>query len=46
MRYLSDFQTFKNKQELNEAISDHLARCNNDLNETHRDVLMMLSQAT
>lgn len=44
MRYLSDYQTFKNKQQLNEAISEHLSRHTYDLNDTTRDVLLMLAR--
>ncbi|ASN05298.1 helix-turn-helix domain-containing protein [Virgibacillus necropolis] len=44
MNYLSQYQPFNDKHELNEAVSDHLSRCKYDLNETDRDVLMMLSR--
>lgn len=44
MNYLAEFQSFPTKFELNEAISTHLSRCKYKLNETDRDVLLMLSR--
>ncbi len=44
MHYLSDYQTFNNTKELNEAVAQHLSRNKYELNETDRDILMMLSQ--
>ncbi|KRG11566.1 hypothetical protein ACA29_17185 [Lederbergia galactosidilytica] len=44
MKYLSDYQTFENKQQLNEAVSDHLSSHTYDLNDTARDVLLMLAR--
>lgn len=44
MHYLMDYQTFDTKHELNDAISAHLDRCSFDLNETDRDVFLMLSR--
>src|SRR5690606_27301409 len=44
MNYLAKYQTFANKQELNEAMADHLNRCKYELNETDREVLIMLSR--
>lgn len=44
MNYLSDYQTFENKQQLNEAVSDHLSSHTYDLNDTARDVLLMLAR--
>ncbi|WP_144461152.1 helix-turn-helix domain-containing protein [Siminovitchia fortis] len=44
MRYLSDYQTFENKQQLNDAIAEHLSRHTYELNDTARDVLMMLAR--
>lgn len=40
--YLTDYKTFKTKKELNEAVDGHLTY--QKLNETERDVLIMLSQ--
>ncbi|MFS0647176.1 helix-turn-helix domain-containing protein [Siminovitchia sp. 179-K 8D1 HS] len=44
MQYLSDYQTFENKQQLNEAISAHISAHTYDLNDTARDVLLMLAR--
>ncbi|MBS4193465.1 helix-turn-helix domain-containing protein [Lederbergia citri] len=44
MNYLSDYQTFSNKSELNEAISAHISAHTYDLNDTARDVLLMLAR--
>ena len=44
MNYLAEFQSFTNKFELNEAVSSHISRCKHKLNETDRDVLLMLSR--
>ena len=44
MNYLAEFQSFTTKFELNEAISSHMSRCKHKLNETDRDVLLMLSR--
>lgn len=44
MKYLSDYQTFETKQQLNEAVSDHLSSHTYDLNDTARDVLLMLAR--
>lgn len=44
MHYLADYQTFTTKHELNDAISAHFDRCNFDLNETDRDIFLMLSR--
>ena len=39
MHYSSDYQTFQSKQQLNEAIDDHLSEHYYDLSETDRAVL-------
>lgn len=44
LQYLSDYSLFQSTREFNDAISDHFKRCNRELNETDRDVLMMLSR--
>nr|WP_144922403.1 helix-turn-helix domain-containing protein [Paenibacillus bovis] len=44
MNYLSEYQTFDNKSELNEAISAHISAHTYELNDTARDVLMMLAR--
>ncbi|MCZ2259140.1 helix-turn-helix domain-containing protein [Sporosarcina sp. G11-34] len=44
MNYLTDYQPFESKKELNEAVSSHFDRCNFELNETDREVLLMLSR--
>src|SRR5690625_2210095 len=44
LHYLSDYSTFDNTQELNEATNDHLQRNRYELNETDRSVLITLSQ--
>jgi hypothetical protein len=42
--YLSEYQTFQSKHEMNEAISDHLAEHRFDLTETNRNVLTIVTQ--
>lgn len=44
MHYLSEYQTFQSKQQLNEAIAGHLAAHRYDLNETVRNVLTVISR--
>ena len=44
MNYLSDYQTFTTKSELNEAITEHFDRCRYQLNETERTVFLMLAR--
>ncbi|MFD1928862.1 helix-turn-helix domain-containing protein [Sporosarcina siberiensis] len=44
MNYLTNHQPFQSKHELNEATASHLGRCKYELNETDRDVLLMLSR--
>ena len=44
MNYLSDYQPFSDKKELNEAVSSHFDRCHFELNETDREILLMLSR--
>lgn len=44
LQYLSDYSLFDSTSAFNEAVTDHLSRCNSQLNETDRDVLMMLSR--
>ena len=44
MYYLSDYQTFTSKSELNEAITEHFDRCRYQLNETERTVFLMLAR--
>lgn len=44
MNYLSDYQTFSSKAELNEAIADHIHRNNFAINETERSVFLMLAR--
>lgn len=44
LQYLSDHSLFESTSAFNEAVTDHLSRCNRQLNETDRDVLMMLSR--
>lgn len=44
MNYLTEFQPFAHKSELNKAVSSHLERHQRQLNETDRRVLMMLSR--
>lgn len=42
--YLSEYQTFQSKQQLNEAVSDHLAMHRYNLTETVRKVLTVISR--
>lgn len=44
LSYLAKYQTFKTVREMDEAIAEHLARNKYKLNETDRDVIMMLAQ--
>ena len=44
MRYLENYQPFITKKELNDAVSTQLNRHQYKLNETDRDVLLMLSR--
>lgn len=44
LSYLSEYQTFNNKYELNDAIASHLDRCRYELTETARDVFLLLSR--
>lgn len=44
MNYLQKHQPFQTKKELNETLAAHIARCRFELNETDRDILMMLSR--
>lgn len=44
MHYLSDYQTFQSKHELNEAVSAHLSAHCYELNDTDRDVLTVISR--
>lgn len=44
MKYLSNYQTFLNKKELNEAMAAHLKRCRYEMNETDHNVLLMISR--
>jgi predicted transcriptional regulator len=44
MNYLTEYQTFKNKQQLNDAIHEHLTRHKYDLNETDRKALKMIAR--
>lgn len=44
MRYLSNYKTFNNKKELNEATAAHLKRCRYEMNQTDHDVLLMISR--
>lgn len=43
MEYLAKFQQFTNSDELNEAVSSHIARCLNELTDTNIDVLYTLN---
>lgn len=42
--YLEEYKQFETVTDLNNAVSDHLNRCKYEINETDRDVLMMLAQ--
>ncbi|MGG3692196.1 helix-turn-helix domain-containing protein [Heyndrickxia ginsengihumi] len=44
MHYLSEYQTFDSKRQLNEAIADHLAEHRYELNNTARNVLTFISR--
>lgn len=44
MEYLREYQTFHNKDELNAAIKEHLSRYKYDLNDTDRDILLLISR--
>ncbi|MED0701069.1 helix-turn-helix domain-containing protein [Aeribacillus composti] len=44
MEYLREYQTFHNKDELNAAIKEHLSRHKYDLNDTDRDILLLISR--
>lgn len=44
MHYLSEYQTFKNKQQLNEAVTQHLALNRYDLNATDRATLKAVAR--
>ncbi|MDL5039502.1 helix-turn-helix domain-containing protein [Heyndrickxia coagulans] len=44
MHYLSEYQTFESKQQLNEAIADHLAAHRFELNDTASNVLTVISR--
>lgn len=44
MHYLSEYQTFQSKNELNEAVSDHLSAHRYELNETVRNVLTVIAR--
>src|SRR5699024_5241888 len=44
MNYLTEYSTFNNTQELNAAIGDHIELNQHELNETARDVFMLISQ--
>lgn len=44
MYYLSDYQTFTSKAELNEAITEHFDRCRYQLSETERTIFLMLAR--
>lgn len=43
MNYLANIQSFKNVDELNEAVSSHIARCKIELTDTNLDVLDALN---
>lgn len=43
MHYLAEFQSFKTKFELNEAISSHITGCKIELTDTNLDVLDALN---
>lgn len=44
MQYLTEYQTFKSKQELNDAIGEHLTAHRYELSETVRNVLTVISR--
>lgn len=44
MHYLQEHQPFSSVNELNEVVGAHFERCNYQLNETDRDVLVLLSR--
>lgn len=44
MQYLTEYQTFQSKTELNEAVNEHLTRNKYDLSDTDRDILLMISR--
>ncbi|MDL0419713.1 helix-turn-helix domain-containing protein [Caldibacillus thermoamylovorans] len=44
MQYLTEYQTFQSKNELNDAVNEHLTRHRHDLTDTDRDILQMISR--
>jgi len=44
MNYLHEYSTFETVEELNEAINDHIQRNQYELNDTDRNVFLMLSR--
>jgi len=44
MQYLTEYQTFQSKTELNDAVNEHLTRHRYDLTDTDRDILLMISR--
>src|SRR5699024_6123559 len=44
LNYLEDFSRFENRREFDETVADHLDSLRYDINETDRDVIMMLSR--
>lgn len=44
LQYLKEYSLFESTSKFNEAVSEHLDRCSKELNETDRDVLIMLSR--
>lgn len=44
MHYLSEYQTFDSKQQLNQAVADHLSAHRFELNDTARNVLTVISR--
>lgn len=44
MQYLTEYQTFQSKTELNDAVNEHLTRHRHDLTDTDRDILQMISR--
>ncbi|WP_251460074.1 helix-turn-helix domain-containing protein [Weizmannia agrestimuris] len=44
MQYLTEYQTFQSKTELNDAVNEHLTRHRYDLTDTDRDILQMISR--
>lgn len=44
MNYLTEYQTFQSKNELNDAVNEHLTRHRHDLTDTDRDILQMISR--